>query len=54
MRCWMAMPPPSALTRSMFRGEIVSAWSKNQRRPANGTSRFTLSKTSSAREIVSS
>ena len=35
-------------------GEIVSAWSKNQRRPSNGTSRLTASKTSSARVIVSS
>ena len=27
------MPPPRALIRSMFRSVIVSAWSKNQRRP---------------------
>ena len=49
MRCWTAMPPPSALTRSRFRSEIVSAWSKNQRRPSNGTSRLTASKTSRKR-----
>lgn len=27
MRCGVAMPPPSAFTRSMLRSEIVSAWS---------------------------
>ena len=35
------MPPPRALTRSRFRGVMVSAWSKNQRRPWKGTSRLT-------------
>ncbi len=30
------MPPPSAFTRSMFRSEMVSAWSKNQRKPVEG------------------
>ena len=35
----------AARTRSMLRGVIVSAWSRNQRSPASGTSRFTLSKT---------
>ena len=54
MRCWTAMPPPSAAIRSMLRSEIVSAWSKNQCRPSNGTSRLTFSKTSSTRAIVSS
>ena len=54
MRSWMAMPPPSALTRSMLRGLMVSAWSKNQGRPLKGTSRLTLSKTSSIREMDSS
>ena len=43
------MPPPSALTRSRFRSVIVSAWSKNQRRPSNGTSRLTASNTSRKR-----
>ncbi|MNR64072.1 hypothetical protein D3C85_1865900 [compost metagenome] len=54
MRSWMAMPPPRAFTRSMFFGEMVSAWSKNQGRPLNGMSRSTFSNTSSMREIDSS
>ncbi len=54
MRSWIAMPPPSARTRSMLRGVMVSAWSKNQGRPLNGMSRSTFSNTSSIREIDSS
>ena len=34
MRCWIAMPPPSALMRSMLRGVIVSAWSMMKRVPS--------------------
>src|SRR5262245_2900585 len=46
MRCCTAIPPPSARTRSRLRSVTVSAWSKNQRKPLNGTSRLTASKTS--------
>jgi hypothetical protein len=35
-------------------GVIVSAWSKNQRKPSKGTSRFTASNTSRKRPIDSS
>src|SRR6201994_3326458 len=44
MRCCTAMPPPSALMRSILGSEIVSQWSKNQCSPSRGTSRFTFSK----------
>jgi hypothetical protein len=54
MRCCTATPPPSAAMRSIERSEIVSAWSKNQLRPLSGMSWSTFSKTSRAREIVSS
>ncbi|MCY1434946.1 hypothetical protein D9M71_510230 [compost metagenome] len=54
MRSWMAMPPLSARTRSMLRGLMVSAWSKNHGRPLKGMSRLTFSNTSSMREMDSS
>ncbi len=53
MRLWMAIPPPSALVRSILRSSIVSAWSKIQANPSNGMSRLTFSNTSKKRLILS-